>query len=159
MVTVKRLTDRDRESNVGNSRDRCCLRRAVSHARATKRRRLACGFAADSVGATAVVDELPDSDPQKEVTENFVKKFVAKYGRGPATFAGNGYDSMMMLAAAIGRAGSTDPAAIRDAFEQTTEYPGVTSVYTYSATDHYGAQPEGVALHAIKDGRMRLLEE
>ena len=66
---------------------------------------------------------------------------------------------MMMLAAAIGRAGSTDPAAIRDAFEQTTEYPGVTSVYTYSATDHYGAQPEGVALHVIKDGRMRLLEE
>ena len=107
----------------------------------------------------AVVDELPDSDPQKEVTANFVKKFVAKYGRGPATFAGNGYDSMMMLAAAIGRAGSTDPAAIRDAFEQTTNYPGVTSVYTYSAMDHYGAQPEGVALHAIKDGRMRLLEE
>ena len=35
--------------------------------------------------------------------------------------------------------------------------PGVTSVYTYSATDHYGAQPEGVALHVIKDGRMRLL--
>ena len=74
------------------------------------------------------------------MTENFVKKFVAKYGRGPATFAGNGYDSMMMLAAAIGRAGSTDSAAIRDAFEQTTNYPGVTSVYTYSAMDHYGAQ-------------------
>ena len=107
----------------------------------------------------AVVDELSDSDPQKEVTENFVKKFVAKYERGPATFAGNGYDSMMMLAAAIGRAGSTDPAAIRDAFEQTTAYPGVTSVYTYSATDHYGAQPEGVALHVITDGRMRLLKE
>ena len=106
----------------------------------------------------AVVDDLPASDPQKKVTENFVKKFKAKYGRGPATFAGNGYDSMMMLAAAIRRAGSTDPGKIRDAFEQTTNYPGVTSVYTYSATDHYGAQPEGVALHVIKDGRMRLLK-
>ena len=107
----------------------------------------------------AVVDELPDSDPQKAVTANFVEKFVAKYERGPATFAGNGYDSMMMLAAAIGRAGNTDPAAIRDAFEQTANYPGVTSVYTYSATDHYGAQPEGVALHTIRDGQIRLLGE
>ena len=56
----------------------------------------------------AVVDDLPDSDPQKKVTANFVKKFNAKYGRGPATFAGNGYDSMMMLAAAIRRAGGPD---------------------------------------------------
>ena len=104
----------------------------------------------------AVVDELPDSDPQKKVTANFIEKFKAKYGRGPATFAGNGYDSMMMLADAIRRAGSTDPAKIRDAFEQTTNYPGVTSVYTYSATDHYGAQPEGVALQMIGDGKIRL---
>ena len=63
---------------------------------------------------------------------------------------------MMMLVDAIRRAGSTDPAKIRDAFEQTTNYPGVTSVYTYSATDHYGAQPEGVALQMIGDGKIRL---
>lgn len=104
----------------------------------------------------AVVDDLPDSDPQKKVTANFVKKFNARYGRGPATFAGNGYDSMMMLAAAIRRAGGTDSGKIRDAIEQTTNYPGVTSVYTYSSTDHYGAKPEGVALQVIKDGKVRL---
>ena len=104
----------------------------------------------------AVVDDLPDSDPQKKITANFVKKFNAKYGRGPATFAGNGYDSMMMLAAAIRRAGGPDSAKIRDAIEQTTNYPGVTSVYTYSSTDHYGAKPEGVALQVIKDGKVRL---
>lgn len=107
----------------------------------------------------AIVDELPDSDPQKEVTKIFVSDFKAKYGRGPATFAGNGYDAMMMLAAAIKRAGSTDSAKIRDAFEQTTDYPGVTSVYTYSAKDHFGAQAVGVALHVIKDGKMRLYKD
>lgn len=93
------------------------------------------------------------------MTKIFVSDFKAKYGRGPATFAGNGYDAMMMLAAAIKRAGSTDSAKIRDAFEQTTDYPGVTSVYTYSAKDHFGAQAVGVALHVIKDGKMRLYKD
>ena len=106
----------------------------------------------------AVVDELPDSDPQTAITKKFVTGFKAKYGRGPATFAGNGYDAMMMLAAAIKRAGGTDPAKIRDAYEQTTNYPGVTSVYTYSPKDHFGAQPSGVALLTIKDGKQRLYQ-
>ena len=106
----------------------------------------------------AVLDELSDSDPQKAITKKFMTGFKAKYGRGPATFAGNGYDAMMMSAAAIKSAGGTDPAKIRDAYEQTTNYPGVTSVYTYSPKDHFGAQPAGVALLTIKDGKQTLYQ-
>ncbi|SVD71689.1 uncharacterized protein METZ01_LOCUS424543, partial [marine metagenome] len=52
----------------------------------------------------------------------------------------------------------TNPAKIRDAYEQTTNYPGVTSVYTYSPKDHFGAQPAGVALLTIKDGKQTLYQ-
>jgi branched-chain amino acid transport system substrate-binding protein len=102
---------------------------------------------------------LPDSDSQKKVIAKFVADFTAKYGREPATFAGNGYDSVMLLANAIQRANSLDPEKIRDALERTKDHPGVTAVYTYSQTDHFGAQASSVLLHVIKDGRVQLLKE
>ena len=40
-----------------------------------------------------VADNLPDGDPQKPVVTKFNAAFQKKYGKPPASFAGNGYDS------------------------------------------------------------------
>ena len=58
-----------------------------------------------------------DSDSEK--VQNFVAAFKAKYNKTPNAFAALGYDSMYMLKDAIVKAGTTDVAAVRDAYEST----------------------------------------
>jgi branched-chain amino acid transport system substrate-binding protein len=99
-----------------------------------------------------VTESLPASDPQKAVVERFVRDYEKKYGKPPATFAGNGYDAAMMIMEAIRKAG-TDPVKLRDAIEGTKDYVGVTAVYAYSPSDHYGTKPESVVMLTVKDGK------
>ncbi len=102
-----------------------------------------------------VAGALPPSDPQRPIIERFVADYEKKYGRKPATFAGNGYDSVMMLAAAIGRAG-TDREKIRDAIEGLRGHLGVTAVYSYSPTDHFGAHEDSVVMLQVRAGAFEL---
>jgi branched-chain amino acid transport system substrate-binding protein len=102
-----------------------------------------------------VIDSLPDSDPQKTVLKSFVHDYEAKYGKPPATFAGNGYDAVNMIAEAIRTAG-TDRAKIRDAIEGLKDHVGVTAVYAYGPDDHFGAKADSVVLLTVKDGKFAL---
>ena len=102
-----------------------------------------------------VIDLLPAADPQKPVLQAFVRDYQAKYNKLPATFAGNGYDATMMIAEAIGKAG-TNCAKIRDAIEGLKNYVGVTAVYSYSPDDHFGAQASSVVMLTVKDGKFAL---
>jgi branched-chain amino acid transport system substrate-binding protein len=89
------------------------------------------------------------------VLQAFVKDYQTKYGKLPATFAGNGYDATMMIAEAIRKAG-TDRAKIRGAIEGLKNHVGVTAVYSYSPEDHFGAQADSVVMLAVKDGKFTL---
>lgn len=102
-----------------------------------------------------VTDSLPDSDPQKAVIETFVKDYTAKYGKPPATFAGNAYDAVMMLAEAMKTAGGERP-AVRDAIEGLKDHVGVTAVYSYAPDDHFGARADSVVMLTVKDGKFTL---
>jgi branched-chain amino acid transport system substrate-binding protein len=102
-----------------------------------------------------VTAALPAGDPQKPVVERFVRDYEKKYGKPPATFAGNGYDATMMLVEAIRKVG-TDPVKLRDAIESTRDYVGVTALYSYSPTDHYGTKPESVVMLTVKGGKFTL---
>jgi branched-chain amino acid transport system substrate-binding protein len=73
-----------------------------------------------------------DSSP---AVQNFVKDYQAKYnGETPDAMAALGYDSAMMLADAMKRAGSTDGAKIRDALAAEVNFPGVTGNITMDAS-------------------------
>lgn len=102
-----------------------------------------------------VTSALPASDPQKSVVEGFVQAYEKKYGKPPATFAGNGYDAAMMIMQAVKKAGA-DPEKVRDAIEATRDYVGVTAVYTYGPADHFGAKPESVVMLTVRDGKFAL---
>ena len=60
----------------------------------------------------------------------FVRNFQARFGRTATQFAALGYDTMLLIASAITRAGTTDPSAVRDALAATNE-PFVTGVITF----------------------------
>ena len=102
-----------------------------------------------------VTTALPAGDPQKVVVEGFVQAYEKKYGKPPATFAGNGYDAAMMIMQAVRRAG-TDPEKVRDAIEGTRDYLGVTAVYSYGPNDHFGTKPESVVMLTVRDGKFAL---
>lgn len=102
-----------------------------------------------------VTASLPAADPQKAVVERFVAEYEKKYGKPPATFAGNGYDAAMIIMQAIRKAG-TDPEKVREAIEATRDYVGVTAVYTYGPADHFGAKADSVVMLTVRDGKFAL---
>jgi branched-chain amino acid transport system substrate-binding protein len=65
--------------------------------------------------------------------QNFVKEFKAKYNETPDAMAALGYDSAMILADAMKRAGTTNGAKVRDALAATKDFPGVTGQITMDA--------------------------
>lgn len=71
------------------------------------------------------------SDQDKNpVVQDFVKKYRAKYNETPDDMAALGYDSAMILAAAMKRAGTTESAKLRDAIAATKDHPGITGSIT-----------------------------
>lgn len=93
---------------------------------------------------------LPDSDPQKAGLSRFIADFQAKHGRAPSTFAGNGADAVMMLAAAIRKAG-VSPRKIRDELESLNNHVGLNYVYSYSPQNHFGVEGASLAITTVRD--------
>jgi branched-chain amino acid transport system substrate-binding protein len=89
------------------------------------------------------------------VVQNFVKAFEAKYQETPDAMAALGYDSAMILADAMKRAGSTDGAKVRDALAATKDFHGVTGDITIDASRN--ASKPAVILE-IKDGKFQYVE-
>lgn len=70
------------------------------------------------------------ADDQNPVVRGFVEKFKARYGETPDDMAALGYDSAMILADAMRRAGTTAEPALRDAIASTRDYKGITGTIT-----------------------------
>jgi branched-chain amino acid transport system substrate-binding protein len=91
-----------------------------------------------------------------------VKKFIAAYQvefKAPPenAFAGLGYDTVMLIADAIKRAGAADPKAIREALSQTKDLPGVTGAITFQPGSRI--PHKGVTVILVKDGKFTLAAE
>lgn len=90
----------------------------------------------------------PDQDSPR--AKEFVKVFQAKFGAAPDAMAALGYDSVLLLADALKRAGSTDSAKLRDALAATKDFDGVTGRMTLDAERN--ARKSAVII-GIKGGR------
>ncbi|MEI8340893.1 MAG: ABC transporter substrate-binding protein [Verrucomicrobiota bacterium] len=94
-------------------------------------------------------------EDQSPVIQDFIKKYRAKYNESPDAMAALGYDSAMILADAIKRAGGTDPEKLRDAIAATKDFPGVTG--KISIDEKRNASKSAVIL-TIKDGKFKYME-
>jgi branched-chain amino acid transport system substrate-binding protein len=91
-----------------------------------------------------------------ELSRKFLENYKKKYnGKIPDALAACGYDSALILADAIKRAGSTDSAKIRDALAATKDFPAVTGKITIN--ENRDATKSAVILK-IKDGKYEYLE-
>jgi len=87
-----------------------------------------------------------DQDP---AVVDFIAKYKEKYGKDPDAFNALGYDLGMFIADAIQRAGSNDPAAIKDALASTTEFTGVTGSFSI---DENHNPVKSIVVIELKDG-------
>ncbi len=88
--------------------------------------------------------------------ESFVKAFQAKFGGEiPDAMAALGYDSAMVLADAIRRAGSTDGAKVRDALAATKDYPCVTGKTTLDAQRNAS---KAAVIITVENGKFKYLQ-
>ena len=95
-------------------------------------------------------------DNTAPVVQDFVRKFRGRFhGETPDAMAALGYDSAMVLAAAIRRAGTTGGPAVRDAIAATRDYPGVTGTTTI---DPERNASKAAAIFTVKDGRFQFVE-
>ncbi len=95
--------------------------------------------------------ESPD-----EKTKAFVQKYRARFdNRTPDGMAALGYDAAYMIADAIRRAGSTEPAKIREALAATQGFEGITGRIDMDK-DRNASKP--AAILTIKGGKFTYLE-
>ena len=73
------------------------------------------------------------ADDKSEAVQGFVKKFKAKYNETPDDMAALGYDSAVILAKSIEKAGGTDPEKLKAAIAATKDHPGITGKITLDA--------------------------
>jgi len=84
--------------------------------------------------------------------------FEAKTGTPVGTFGGYAHDAFLIMTDAITRAGSAEPAAIRDTIEATSGLAGTTGVYSFTPEDHLGLDLTAFRMLEIKGGKWTLVE-
>ncbi len=112
------------------------------------------------IGQGAVEGQYFSTHYAPDVATEQSKKFVAAYqkrfaGKLPDAMAALGYDSALVLADAIKRAGSTDGQKVRDALAATKGFEGATG--KTDINEHRDATKAAVILQ-VKDGKFKYLE-
>ncbi len=121
-------------------------------------------------GKLLVVEDLPADDPQKEVLTQYRDDYEAIYGSGTiSTFGGHAYDALEMVVMALEdldtiyfpeNAVLADVrAALRTGIEGTTDFIGISGIFTMSPTNHLGMQPGSLVLIEIVDQQWTALAQ
>ena len=112
------------------------------------------------IGKDAVEGQYFSTHYHPDVGSELSRKFLENYrrrwnGKNPDALAACGYDSALVLADAIKRAGSTDGQKVRDALAATRNFQAVTGVITIN--ENRDATKAAVILQ-VKDGKFKYLE-
>jgi len=115
-------------------------------------------------GPFVVARQLPDSNPIKKVSLDFIKLHDSKYPPGTAnSFSAHAWNTWLMLQYAVpkalkaGQPGTKEfRKALRDAFENTNELVTTHGVMNTSKTDHMGFDQRARVMVQIENGTWKL---
>jgi|GEM_PF-2677235 len=107
------------------------------------------GKGGKAVEGTYFTTHYVETDPNP-VVQSFVTTYKAKYNMFPDAMAALGYDSMMMLADALRRAGTTDGPALQQAIASIKDLPSLTGTITLDAK---GDPQKGMVIIKIENGQ------
>jgi ABC-type branched-subunit amino acid transport system substrate-binding protein len=100
-----------------------------------------------------VYEALADT-PLKAEIGRFLAPWRAKYQDRDPNWAGRGWDAVMLTAAAVEKAKSTDGAKLRDTLESMDNFQGTTGAYHFSASNHQGITENPLLLARIVNGKV-----
>ncbi|MDA8138645.1 MAG: ABC transporter substrate-binding protein [Desulfobacteraceae bacterium] len=103
------------------------------------------------LGACNIAELLPQTHPQKQVTMDYMKQYMAKYNEPISSFGGHAWDAMYLLADALKAVGA-DKAKIRDYLENKKNFVGQHGVFNFSPNDHNGLTKEAFQMVVVKAG-------
>jgi branched-chain amino acid transport system substrate-binding protein len=93
---------------------------------------------------------------QAPIVQDFVKKFKARWSdETPDAMAALGYDSAMVLADAIKRAGTTEGPKLRDAIAATKDFESITGKTTMDAQRNAS---KAAVIVTVKDGQFKYVQ-
>jgi branched-chain amino acid transport system substrate-binding protein len=114
-------------------------------------------------GKILVADQLPDTDPVKQLNLDFVKAYQDfTKGEPISTFAGHAYDALQWAIAALktlpdGLSLAEQRAKVREALEGLRNFPGTHGIFNLSPDDHLGFNYTDFVMVAVKDGKFQVL--
>lgn len=103
-----------------------------------------------------VVEDMPDTHPQKKVLASYKKDYESAFKEDVSTFGGHAYDALLIITEAIRKAGSDNRAKVRDAIETIQGLPGTAGVFNFSAQDHNGLGMDAFEMLTVKNGRFAI---
>ena len=117
-------------------------------------------------GPVLVAAQLPDDNPVKKSALEYIGKYEAAHGKGSvSTFGAHGWDSGMLLAAAVPNAlkkakpGTKEfRAALRDALEGLKEVPAAHGIFSMTPSDHLGLDQRARVMVQIQNGAWKLVK-
>lgn len=103
-----------------------------------------------------VVDELPDTHPQKALLAAYKKEYEDKFKEDASAFGGYAYDALLIVVEAIKKAGGANRDQVRHAIENLKGFAATTGVFNFSNTDHTGLGLDAFEMLTVKDGRFTI---
>jgi branched-chain amino acid transport system substrate-binding protein len=111
---------------------------------------------AESAGKSAsnktVIPAIYMLQKKSPLSVSFAQAYEEKYQQKPDTGAAQGYDSMMLLAAAIERTQSTITSALSSTLHYMPPFAGVTGLHVFDEAGE--VQGKKYFFHALRDGKM-----
>ena len=108
-----------------------------------------------------VADQLPDSDPQKKVIQDFIRLYTDVYHYDKQfpinTHSGYAWDAIYIVANAMKKVG-TENEKLREAIENTKGYVGVSGIYNITAEDHNGLGTDSMVMVQISGGKWKKVD-
>jgi branched-chain amino acid transport system substrate-binding protein len=115
------------------------------------------GAAAEGIlfpaGRLLIVDELPNTHPQKKVLATYKKDYETAYKEDVSTFGGHAYDAVLVVVEGLRKARTADREKVRNAIESLKGLVGTAGVFNFSPTDHTGLSLEAFEMLTVKDGK------
>lgn len=113
-------------------------------------------------GKLLIVDQLPDSDPQKMVLSGYKADYEAAFNSPSNTFGGHAYDALWIAVKAFENAlaNKLEPTKenIRAEIEKLQGFVGTGGIFNFSAEDHNGLTKDGFVMVEIEGGDWKLAE-
>lgn len=103
-----------------------------------------------------IPDQLPESDPLREVVSNIAKLYREQVKQPVTTFVGNAHDAVKLMELAVKKInGPVSREGIANAIKSGIRFPGCNGMMAYSSTNH-GGQDDSVSpvvMVQIKNGK------